>query len=145
MQYYHRTFVELAYEMPGEVPFSEEDGDVELFLEQFRSVIITAMGMLPTHSPRDEPMSVADRAFQETETVWLMSILGTSTNCTSGVGLGARLQILVQGMACNILSEDRHSSPSGLRGQIRARPYSYMCSGEANRLHKLGKLRQRII
>lgn len=143
--YYHRAFVELAYEMPCEIPYSDEEGDIENFLEQFRNIIINAMGILPSPWKIQGSATRADRAFQETETVWLLNILGTSSSSTKGVSLGSRLQMLVQGMACNILSEEHHTSPADLRGQIRARPYSYICSGAANRLHQLGKLHERVV
>lgn len=139
--YHHRTFVELAYEMPSEIPRSDEQGDIEFFLEEFRGVLVNAMGALPSPWRGLGILTRADRAFQETETVWLMNIIGTSHSSVGGVCLGARLQMLVQGMAYNIVSDDRHMSSLDLKRQIRARPYSYMCSGAANRLHQLGKFR----
>ena len=115
---YHKAFVELAYELPEEIPSADDDGEIEEFISNFRNVIIRGLGSELKMNTWKPPA----------ELLWLLSIFGTSQREVTGVNLGSRLTLLVHGMACNITVME------SVDVSVRTWPYSFICSGAVRKI-----------
>ena len=113
---YHGAFVEIAYEVPEEIPYTDGTGEIEEFLNRF-SLIIENANITGRDSERDEKM-------------WLLSVVGKTDEATAGVSMGARLVMLTEGIKKNI-----DYGTKKIEDAIRECPYSFICSGKIRQLH----------
>lgn len=120
---HHAALVEIAYEVPEEIPYADGVGDIEEFIDRFRGIICDI---------------TKDSKSGQAETKWLMSVLCQTEEDAAGISMGARLVLLVQGMADYVATEPADAESA--RGMVMNSPYSHICSGRARELHNKGWL-----
>ena len=120
----HAAFIEIAYEMPEETPYSDGIGEIEDFIDRFRVIVSKA-------TDGESPRNKSERA-------WLMSVLAQTEYRMAGVSMSARLVLLVQGIADRIATEPKNAQHA--RVLIKQYPYSYVCSGKIKEFYGKGWL-----
>lgn len=118
---YHGAFVEIAYEVPEEIPYTDGTGEIEEFLNRFRFIIENADITAP-NTQKDEKM-------------WLLSVMGKTDEATAGVSMGARLVMLTEGIKKNIDVDNKKMVDA-----CRETPYSFVCSGKLRQMHIDGEV-----
>lgn len=126
----HANFVELAYEIPSEMPYeSGEDGEIEIFLSMAEKITMMALANMGFRNSverrRKCNMSIFESSSEEPESLLLRVVFGPHTANCAPISMGERLNILTTAMSRAIAIHDA----ANIKDRIRAFPYSFMCSG----------------